>query len=81
VMDEKEFFKQRRNRAIAAILGYKDRELDQFLPPDISNRFRKEILFQINELSDLALDLIGSAGVNEVFLDKIDEIYAAVVQE
>ena len=80
-MDEKEFLAKRRNRAIATILGYKDRELDQYLPPEVSERFRKEILDQINELCDVAIDLISSsASVNQVYLDRIDEIHAAVVE-
>lgn len=81
-MDEKEFLAKRRNRAIATILGFKDRELDEYLPPEVSERFRKEILDQINELCDVAIDLISSsAQVNQVYLDRIDEIHAAVVVE
>lgn len=80
-MDDRTFLGKRRDRAIATLLGFKERECDQFLPKDVSQRLRKEILDQFNELVDVAFDLMGSAGLNQLYLDRIDEIHAAVVEE
>jgi hypothetical protein len=78
-MDDKTFLGRRRDRAIATLLGYKERECDKYLPQDVSARLRKEILDEINELVDTAFDLIGSSGGwNQIYLDKIDEIHEAV---
>jgi hypothetical protein len=81
-MDDKTFLGKRRDRAIATLLGFKERECDEFLPDDVSQKLRKEILDQINELCDIAFDLLGSAGgpgTNQIYLDKIDEIHEMLV--
>lgn len=82
-MDDKTFLGKRRDRAIATLLGFKERECDEYLPDDVSQKLRKEILDQINELCDIAFDLLssGSIGTNQIYLDKIDEIYEALVAE
>lgn len=76
-MDAKEFLGRRRDRAIAELLGFKEREVDYYLPDDVAARLRKEILDQVNDLTHTAFDLLGS-GFNQEFLDRIDEIYVAV---
>ena len=71
----KEFLGKRRDRAIATILSFKERECDHYLPEDISYDLRKVILDQMNDLVDLAYDLINDdIIINDAFLDKLDEI-------
>ena len=71
----KEFLGKRRDRAIATILSFKERECDQYLPEDVSYDLRKVILDQMNDVVDLAYDLINDdIVINEAFLDKLDEI-------
>lgn len=71
----KEFLGKRRDRAIATILSYKEDECDYYLPEDVSSGLRKMILSQINDVCDLAFDLIDDdIEVNQLFLDKLDEI-------
>ena len=77
-MDDKTFLGKRRDRTIATLLGHKERELDQYLPAEVAAKFRKEILDQVNDLVDTAFDLLGS-GMNQEYLDRIDEIYEAVI--
>ena len=79
-MDSRTFLGKRRDRAIATLLSFKEQELDEYLPVDVSIRLRKEILDQINGLIDTALDLLGP-GMNQLYLDRIDAIYETVVQE
>lgn len=72
---DKEFLAKRRDRAIAIILSYKERECDGFLPDYISRELRKVILDQVNDICDLAFDLIDDdIVINEEFLNKLDEI-------
>jgi hypothetical protein len=75
-MNDKNFLGKRRDRAIATLLSFKERECDSFLPVEVSQRLRKEILDQINELCDVAFDLIGNDEVilNEEFIDRFNEI-------
>ena len=76
-MDDKAFLGKRRDRAIATLLSFKERECDRYLPTEVSQRLRKEILDQINEVCDVAFDLIGDAEViwNEEFMDRFDDLY------
>ena len=74
---------KRRDRSIAIILGFKERECDTYLPPTIRQELRKVVLDQINDFYELALDLMASSEdtsivFNQIFLDKIDEIYEIV---
>lgn len=77
---------RRRDRAIAIILRTKEETCDAYLPDDVSARLRKVVLDQINSLTDVALDLIssldtGETVLNELFIQKIDEIHAALIPE
>lgn len=75
---------KRRDRAIAIVLGVKERECDKFLPDVASKKLRKVILDQMNDLTDVALDILksldSSSGttLNEVWLDKLEEIRDAI---
>lgn len=76
-MDSKIILENRRNRVIATILGFKENEVDQYLPKDVSMALRKAILDQVNDLTNLAFDLMtpDSVTINEAYLQKIDEIH------
>lgn len=78
-MDDKAFLGKRRDRAIATLLSFKERECDRHLPPDVSQRLRKEILDQINEVCDVAFDIISDdIIINEIIQDKLNLIYESV---
>lgn len=71
---------KRRDRAIAIVLGVKERECDRHLPQEARTKLRKVVLDQFNDLHDLSMDLIrsldsGDFVVNEVYLEKLDAIY------
>ena len=72
---------RQRDRSIASILDYKERECDALLPPPVAKMLRKVVLDNINDLTNLCLDLLGGAIVNELYLEKIDEIYNWVLEE
>ena len=79
-----EMLARRRDRSISIILGLKERECDQFLPREASQKLRKVVLDQINELTDFALDVwssldTGDVVLNEEYLKKLDHMYEVVV--
>lgn len=82
-MSTKDLLAKRRDRVIAVILGCKERECDQFLPPEAQARLRKVVLDELNMFTDLAIDLAATKSndfvVNELFHRKLDEIHEAVV--
>lgn len=78
------FLAKRRDRSAAIILGVKDREIDQYLPPEVSKKLRKVVLDQMGDFYDAVVDVMGSldngqAVFNDHWLNKIDEIHTAVV--
>ena len=74
MFDKREFLAKRRNRAIATILGFKENECDDYLPSDVSDDLRLVILDNINDVVDLAFDLMSEdIAFNELFLDKMKE--------
>lgn len=77
-MDSKTFLGKRRDRAIAILLSFKEREVDNYLPGKVSALLRREILDQINDLVDTAFDLLSadSSGsvINEEFLDRFNDL-------
>lgn len=83
MVDDKGLLKRRRDRAIATVLSFKEREVDIHLPPEVAQKLRKEILDQINDVCDLALDLLSPEDViwNELFMQRLDEIHDAVVDD
>lgn len=88
VMDEqlKALLAKRRDRTIAILLGYKERECDYYLPQEIRTGLRKTILDQINDFYELSLDLLGSVDdgsvvLNQIYLDKIQKIFEAVMEK
>jgi hypothetical protein len=82
--DKSLLLRKRRDRAIAIVLGLKERECDQYLPPQVSVKLRKVILDQMNDLYDTCLDLLGASDdggviLNEVYLRKIDDLHELLV--
>lgn len=80
-----EIVARRRDRAIAVLLGVKEREVDQYLPKDVSIRLRKAILDQLNDYTTLVLDVLRSVNtedstvvLNELYMQKLDDIHQAV---
>lgn len=66
---------RRRDRAIAIILGVKERECDFYLPDEVSRSLRKVILDQFNDFATIAEDLASSNVVlNQRYLEKLDSI-------
>jgi hypothetical protein len=70
---------KRRDRAIAIILGVKERECDSHLPNFASAKLRKVVLDQLNDYHDLCADLIRSLDtdeviLNEAYLERLDQI-------
>ena len=66
---------KRRDRAIATILSFKEDEIDHYLDPELSSDLRKVILDAINDVCNLAIDLLDDASmVNEVFFDRLEDI-------
>lgn len=75
-----EMLARRRDRAISIVLGLKERDCDQYLPKDVSQKLRKVVLDQFNDLVDFALDVCNSLDsgeyiLNEEYLKKIDEMH------
>lgn len=77
---------RRRDKAIAAILGVKEREADPHLPEGARRALRKVVLDQLNDLTGLVADLVAALTtaqddtvvLNELYLTKIAEIHEAV---
>lgn len=68
---------KRKQAACAALLSFKDDKVDGFLPKDVSDALRKEILDQINNLYESCLDVFESFDgsfviVNELFKERYD---------
>jgi len=81
-MDNRTFLGKRRDRALATLLGFKEREVDRFLDENTSAKLRDQILYHFNDVVDLAFDLLGSESVyNEEFMRRLDEIYDAVAYD
>lgn len=82
-MRAEDILRKRRDRAIAIVLGVKEREVDPFLEgqaggQQASHALRKVILDQINDFYDMALDVASSSGAGlyefnpEVWAKRID---------
>lgn len=74
---------RRRDRAIAVLLGVKEKEVDQYLPAEVKVRLRKAILDQLNEFHSLVLDVMrsldnGEVVLNDLYLEKIDDLHREV---
>lgn len=75
---------KRRDRAIATILTVKEKECDLDLNARSSQRLRKVILDEINDLYKLMVDVLdsvdqGNTVTNEAWLDKLNDIHRHLV--
>jgi len=71
---------KRCRRTITAILSAKERDLDGYLPDEISQSYRKVVLDSVNDFHNFVSDILrsydnGTVTLNEIYLKKIDEIY------
>jgi len=76
---------KRRDRAIAIVLGVKERECDQYLPADAKAKLRKVVLDQLNDVVEFAMDLVRSLDtddvvLNEIYMAKIDDLHDRLVR-
>jgi hypothetical protein len=74
---------RRRDRAIAVLLGVKEKEVDSYLPPHVRARLRKVILDQMNDFHSLVVDVMrsldtGEVVLNELYMEKIDDLHRDV---
>lgn len=80
-MDASDFLRRRKDRACAIILSVLDKECpDRFT----KERLRKVILDQLNDYYNATLDVLqsvdtGTVVLNEAYLQRIDELYEALV--
>lgn len=75
-----ELIRKRKDRAIAIVLGIKEREVDPLLGKDEKSQrakrmMRKVILDQFNDLADLACDVASSGEASHTYFN--DELWEA----
>jgi hypothetical protein len=79
-----DLLEKRCRRSIAVILGVKEREVDEYLPKDAQMKLRKVVMDQLNDFCALATDILESTSdgvvLNDIWLQKIDEVHRAVVK-
>lgn len=81
----KELIDKRCRRSIAVVLGVKEREVDRYLPPEVQVKLRKVLIDTFNDFSNVVWDVVESFEgtqvlVNDIWIEKLEEIYAAVVE-
>lgn len=70
---------RRRDRAIAIILSFKERECDPYLPDEASRKLRKVILDQFNDFATLVNDVADTGVIlNQEYLEKLDAIFDSI---
>lgn len=72
---------RQRDRAIASILDFKEQVCDEHLPNHASKGLRKKVLDNINDLSNLCIDLMSGFVVNDIMIEQIGEIFRWVERE
>lgn len=79
-MNEIGLLEKRRNRCIATILGFKEKQCDGYLTEEISNNLRKVILDEINGLCELVFDILNEDVLfNEEYFTMLEEIHGAII--
>ena len=82
-----ELLDRKKNRLIRVILGTKERLYPDGVVPDDGGAFRKVVLDEINAFFEQVSDIIDtlqhdrSIVVNQLFLDKLDELREEIRQE
>lgn len=79
---------RRKNKAIAIVLGVKEREIDSRLPRDLQEKMRKVVLDQFNEYHETVMDVFRSVSeaspgvvLNEHYLELLTELHSAVMKD
>lgn len=79
----RDLIEKRCRKAIAVVLATKEREADPYLSMEAKGLLRKVILDQFNDLASLCTDLLDSFErdniINDLWLERLDAIHAAVV--
>lgn len=72
----------RGNRTTAVLLGWMEDNVYEYLPDGVRQELRKTVMDQINGFKDLAIDVVKSdtAYVNEIWVQKLDEIHEAITR-
>ena len=69
------FLRKRKDRVLASILSFKDRECNQHLPEDVSSNLRKLILDEVNSFFDTVSSVIEEdSGINSLYLQKLQDL-------
>ena len=69
------FLRKRKDRVLASILSFKDRECNQYLPEDLSSNLRKLILDEVNSFFDTVSSVIEEdSGINSLYLQKLQDL-------
>lgn len=68
---------RRRDRVIAILLSFKERECDAHLSRDTQVRFRKLVLDQLNDFAELCSDMMrslddGQQTLNELYFERLE---------
>ena len=74
------FLGKRRDRMIASILGYKESNVDEYLPDWLAKELRYKILDEINAYHLTMMDALGNK-INQDFIDMIAEIHTVIMKE
>jgi hypothetical protein len=78
----KELVEKRCRRAIAIVLSAAEKEN---IPTEARTRLRKVVMDQFNDLTSLVVDVMESMDqgmvLNELWLEKLDEIHSRVVRD
>lgn len=78
---------RKKNRAIRAILGTKERDIDPYIDDETAVRFRKVVLDELNDLVEFVKDVLASSPegqsmvVNDLYLQKIDDLHRHLLGE
>ena len=73
-MDEHYYLEKQKNRCIASILSSKEREVDDYLPPEVSAELRSVILDEINSYHLSVINTVENK-VNPEFMRLVREIH------
>ncbi len=68
---------QRGNRCTATLLSWMEDNIKEDLPDGLWPALRREVMDDINEFKDLAIDVVKSdaAMINEVYMDQVRQIH------
>lgn len=74
---------RRKNKAIAIVLGVKEREIDSSLSKPLQDKLRKVVLDQFNEYHELCMDVMrslddGGVTLNDHYLEMLEVIHQVV---